>query len=113
MQRVHINTYPASPAPDKYMQALFRRRKCVYKYFSFAGKVFLNTSQASPAQVSDKLYIYKYFSGAGELFKYTSPAPEKPGKYLKTPLPAPEKYLYTLFRAGALRICTLFGAGEA
>ena len=43
----------------------------MYKYFSGAGKVFLNTSQASPAPE-------KYF------LSNASPAPEKPGKYLKT-----------------------------
>ena len=55
----------------------------MYKYFSGAGKVFLNISQASPAP--ERYHEYKkYFSSPGELFKYTSPAPEKPGKYLKT-----------------------------
>src|SRR6218665_3718953 len=52
----------------------------VYKYFSGAG------------EVSDKLYI----SGAGEIFKYTSPAPEKPGKYLKTPFRR-RRSIYTHF----------------
>src|SRR6218665_1398822 len=50
--------------------------------------MFLNTFQAAypaPERYQISIYIKKYFSGAGEVFKYTSLAPEKPGKYLKTP----------------------------
>ena len=100
----------------------------MYKYFSGAGKVFLNTSQASPAP--ERLQISIYLESAGEVFKYTSPAPEKPGKYLKTPFrrrgsiykhfsgagqmliytymaperpEKPEKYLYTPIGTGKSR----------
>ena len=59
--------------------------------------------------MSNKLH----FCGAREIFKCTSPAPEKPGKYLKTPFPAPEKYLYTLFRRRRIAYIHLSGAGEA
>jgi len=44
---VYINASPASPAspaPNKCMYALLRRRKSVQRYFSGAGKLFLNTS---------------------------------------------------------------------
>ena len=44
------------------IRALLRRRKSVYTYFSGAGKVILNISQAS---------------GAGEVYLNTSPAPKK------------------------------------
>jgi len=78
---------------------LLLRRRSVFKYFSSAGEVFL--------------YIYLHVSD-------TSSAPEKPGKYFKTPFrrqrsiythfsgagevliyiylapEKPEKYLYTL-----------------
>jgi len=108
---VNINASPASPAspdsptPNKCIKALLRRRKSVYKYFSGAGKVFSNTSQASPApegyQISIYIEIllrrrrslesiYTHFSGAGEVLIYTNLAPERPEKPEK-----PEKYLYT------------------
>src|SRR6218665_2303312 len=88
MHRVHINTSPtyptspaspASPAPDKYIHALLRRRKSVFKYIPgfFGG-----------GEVSYKYIIigkYMYFSGTRQVFKYTSPEPEKPEQYLKTP----------------------------
>jgi len=56
----------------------------VYKYFSGFGKLFLNTSQASPAleKTGKYLYtpfrisIYEHFSGAGEVFIYTFLAPD-------------------------------------
>src|SRR6218665_2395271 len=81
----------------------------VYKYFSGAGKVFLNTSQASSAperyQISN-----------------TSPAPEKylnallrAGKaweVFENTFPAPEKCLYTLLRRRRSTYMHLFGAGE-
>ena len=97
---VYINTSPASPAPNKCIQALLRRWKSVYKYLSGAGKVFLNTSQATPAperymyQISicieillrRRRSIYTYFFGVGEVLIYTYLAPERPEKYLYTPL---------------------------
>src|SRR6218665_1165960 len=77
-------------------------------HFSGTGKMFLNTSQASPAPERYQISIYRY--------RNASPAPEKPGKYLETPFQcrrsiythfsgtrevliytylAPENYLYT------------------
>ena len=67
----------------------FRRRKGVLKYFpvfSGAGEVYLNISPAP-----EKYYLSD-----------TSPAPEKPGKYLKTH-----------FRRRRSAYIHLFGAGEA
>jgi len=93
------NNSPAFPVPDKRILALLRRRKSVYKYFYGAGKVFLNTSQASPAPERYQTSIY--VSGAAEVFKYTSPAPQKPGKYLKT-----------LFRRRRSIYSNFSGAGE-
>jgi len=60
----------------------------VYKYFSGAGNVFLNTSQASPAPERCHIHV-----------SYTSPAPDK--------------YLYALFRRRRSAYIHLFGAGEA
>src|SRR6218665_4148790 len=40
-----------------------RRSKSVYKYFSGTGKVFLNTSQASPAP---EKYFHIYIHGVSE-----------------------------------------------
>src|SRR6218665_394136 len=97
-----MNTSPASqasPAPDK----------CVFKYFpgfSGAGEVYLNTSPAL-----SKYILICSLSGAGEaweVFKNTFPAPEKYlytlfrrrrsliYTYLAPERPEkPEKYLYT------------------
>src|SRR6218665_3791046 len=73
------------------------RQISVYKHFSGAGKVCINTSLAPERcfkilsrLLQSRRSVFKYFSGAGEVFLYiylsdTSPAPEKPGKYLKTP----------------------------
>src|SRR6218665_3907221 len=90
---VHINTSPVyintSPAPEKCINT---SRHGVYKYFSGAGEVYLNTTMAffCPGKVLDKCRpIYKYFSsfsGAGEVYKYfsgtvyinTSPASRTP-----------------------------------
>src|SRR6218665_2933408 len=83
---------PASPAPDKCKSALLRRRKIVYKYFSGAGKVFLDTSQASP--VPEKYFYIQYI-------------------YLSDTFPAPEKYLYTNFRRRRSAYIHLSGAGKA
>ena len=82
----------------------------VYKYFSGAGKVFLNTSQTSSAPERYQI----------------SNAPPAPEKYVNTLLrageawevfentfPAPEKYLYTLFRRQRSAYTPLSGAGEA
>ena len=71
---------------------LLRCQISVYKHFSGAGKVFSNTSEASPAP-ERYFYIYTYLirlrrrrslesiyihlSGAEEVFIHTSPAPEK------------------------------------
>ena len=69
----------------------------MYKYFSGAGKVFLNTIQgfSDAGEVSDK-YIYRN----------TSPAPEKPRKYLKTPF-RHRRSIYTHFSsAGEVLIYT-------
>src|SRR6218665_3334915 len=67
--------------------------KGVFKYFpGFSGA----------GEVSDK----KYYFGAEELFKYTSPAPEKPGKYLKTSFRR-RRSIYTHFSgAGEVLIYT-------
>ena len=54
----------------------------MYKYFSGAGKVFLNTSQASPAL---ERYQISNIYPAPEKYLNTHPAPEKPEKYLYTP----------------------------
>ena len=73
----------------------------MYKYFNRREKVFLNTSQASPApdryHISNsspapekylntllQRSIYTHFSGAGEVLIYIYLAPEKPEKYLYT-----------------------------
>jgi len=76
----------------------------VYKYFSCARKVFLNTFQVSPAPERYQISVYieillrrrrslgsiqKHFSGAGEVLIYTYLAPERPEKLEKS-----EKYLY-------------------
>src|SRR6218665_308597 len=63
----------------------------VYKYFSgFSGEVYLNISPAP-----EKYYLSD-----------TSPAPEKPGKYLKTPFPR-RRSIYTHFSgSGEVLICT-------
>src|SRR6218665_3998220 len=63
----------------------------VYKYFSgFSGEVYLNISPAP-----EKYYLSD-----------TSPAPEKPGKYLKTPFPR-RRSIYTHFSgAGEVLIYT-------
>ena len=73
----------------------------MYKYLSGAAKVFLNTSQASPALERYQITIYIYIESAGEIFKYTSLAPEKPGKYLKATFRR-RRSIYTHF----------FGTGE-
>jgi len=101
---------PASPAPDKCIKALLRRRKSVYKYLSGAEKVFSNTSKASPARRG----VFKYFSGAGEilLIRNLSGAVEA-CEVFKNTFPAPDKYLYTLFRRWRRAYIPLFGAGEA
>ena len=73
-------------------------RKGVFKYipgFSGAGEVYLNISLAP-----DKYNLYD-----------TSPAPEKPGKYLKTPFRPGEVFIHT-FMAPEKFLHTLFGAGE-
>jgi len=77
----------------------------VHKYFSGAVKMFSNTSQASPApkryQISIGLYI-EILLRRRRSIKYTSPAPNEPGKYLKTP-----------FRRRRSAYIHLSGAGEA
>src|SRR6218665_2451895 len=84
------------------------RRQINYKHFFGAGKFCINTSpapercffntfQASP--VSERYQINKYIEillRAGPAFKYTSPAPEKSGKYLKTPFRR-RRSIYTHF----------------
>ena len=76
---MYINTSPASPAssePNKciysyihaYVHAHIRCRTSAYKYFSGAGKVFLNTSQASPAP---ETYQISNTSSASEKYLYT------------------------------------------
>ena len=111
---VYINTSPASSAspvssaPDK----------CMYRHFSGAGKVYLNTSpvpercfQILPRLLRRRRSVFKYLSGAGEVFIYiylsdTSPAPEKLGKYLKTPFQR-RRSIYTQFSgAGEVLIYT-------
>jgi len=52
-----VYTSPASPAPDK----------CILKYFSGAGKVYINTFQVSPAPERYKISTY--------IYRNTSPAP--------------------------------------
>jgi len=79
----------------------------VYKHFSGAGKVCINTSPALEG-------VFKYFpgfSGAGKVYlnnspaletyflSDTSPAPDKPGKYLKTPFRR-RRSIYTHFSGG-------------
>src|SRR6218665_1848178 len=69
----------------------------VYKYFSgFSGEVYLNISPAP-----EKYYLSD-----------TSPAPEKPGKYLKTPFQR-RRSINTLFRRRRSAYIHLFGTGEA
>jgi len=83
----------------------------VYKYFSGAGKVFLNTSQASPRRIN----VFKYFSGAFYIYIliwYLSGAGEA-WEVFKNTFPAPEKYLYTLFRRQRSDYIHLSGVGEA
>ena len=74
----------------------------MYKYFSGAGKVYINTFQASPVpeRYQINLYIeilmrrrrsiFTHFFGAGEVFIYTYLALKEPEK-----LDKPEKHLYT------------------
>src|SRR6218665_4193590 len=105
-KEVYINT---SPAPEKCVKILFRRRNRVYKYFlglSGAGEVFIYTHLSDTSPAPEKpgrslgLYIpfrrrrsiFTHFSGAGEVFIYTSVAPEKPDKYLYAPLIFDEIY---------------------
>ena len=89
----------------------------MYKYFSGTGKVFLNTSKASPAPERYQM-SRPIIESTGDVFQYTSSAPKKPRKYFKTPFrrrrsiythfsdagdliytylapERPEKYLYT------------------
>jgi len=86
---VYINTSPASLASPA-----SPRQISVYKHFSGAGNVCLNTFQASPAP--ERYQISVYLESAGDVFKYTSPALEKLGKYLKTPFRR-RKSIYTHF----------------
>ena len=59
----------------KHFSGTVYRRISVYKYFSGAGKVYINTFQASPAperyQISTYIEILIHLSGAGEVFIYT------------------------------------------
>ena len=64
--------------------------------FSGTGEVYLNTSPA--------LSIYIYLSD-------TSPAPEKPGKYLKTPF-RPRRSIYTHFSGAREVIIYTYLASE-
>ena len=74
----------------------------MYKYFSGAGMVFLNTFQASQAPERYHIILFRrrrniqiHFSGAEEaweVFENTIPAPEA---FMHT-LPTPEKCLYIL-----------------
>src|SRR6218665_2735837 len=55
-----------------------------------------------------------YIESAGEIFKYTSLAPEKPGKYLKTPFRRRRSICtHSLFRRRRSAYIHLSGAGEA
>src|SRR6218665_1684109 len=68
---------------EKCVLILLRRRKAVFKYFpdfSGAGEVYLDNSPAP-----EKYFLYD-----------TSPAPEEPGKYLKTPFRR-RRSIYTHF----------------
>src|SRR6218665_2548656 len=83
-----------TPLPRKRWKKIFLgRRKGVFKYFlgfSGAGELYLNTSPAR-----EKYYLSD-----------TSPAPEKHGKYLKTPFRR-RKSIYTHFSvAGEVLIYT-------
>src|SRR6218665_1677431 len=98
LKSVHVNTYLASLAPYKCIIInTSPRRKGVYKYFpGFSGA----------GEVSDK-YIYRNTC--------TSPPPEKPRKYLHTPIRR-WRSIFTHFSVagGVFRAYIhLSGAGEA
>ena len=110
---VHINTSLASPP--------LRCQISVYKHFSGAGKMCINTSPAPercfqilPRLFRRRISVFKYFSGAGEvlLIWYLSDSGEA-WEVFKNTFLAPEKYLYTLFRRRKSAYIHLFGAGEA
>src|SRR6218665_234017 len=91
-----------------------RRQISVYKHFSGAGKVCINTSPAPERcfQILPRLFqrgeVYLNISPALENYNLsdTSPAPEKLGKYLKTPFRR-RKSIYTHFSgAGEVLIYT-------
>jgi len=95
---VYINTSPAPKKCAKILFRLLRRRRNVSKYLSGAGEVFLYIylSDTFPAPEKPGKYlktpfrrrrsIYTHFSGAGEVLIYTYLVPEKPVKYLYTPV---------------------------
>src|SRR6218665_1963795 len=108
---VYINTSPASPASPASL-----RQISVYKHFSGAGKVYINTSPAPercfqilPRLLRRRRRVFKFFSGSGEVLLLRSlPVPGESWEVFKNTFPVPEKYLYTLFRCRT----HFSGAGE-
>src|SRR6218665_198038 len=124
-----IEVLPASITSGvyKYFSGFSGARLVYYKHFSGAGKVCINTSPAQemrfqilPRLLRRQRSVFKYFPGAAEVFLYIyssdiSPAPEKPGKCLKTPILKRRRSIYAhlLFRRRRSAYLHLFGAGEA
>src|SRR6218665_233787 len=85
-------------------------RKSVYKYFSRAGKVFLNTSHADfsgAEEVSDKHYIEILFR-PGEVFKYMHFSDAGEAWEVKTSFRRRRSIYAHIFRAGEVLIYTYF-----
>src|SRR6218665_526715 len=100
LNRLHLNaSKPVYINTSPFLRLLrpLQRQISVYKHFSGAEKVCINTSPAPERcfQVLLRLLrhrkVYLKTSPAPGKYFYiiyfsdTSPAPEKPGKYLKTP----------------------------